>query len=242
MSAGGNSSYLFQNLNNLGLGYAIAIALGFLVLLSTLLLVSYVCCRSSSRRNAAAAAAASHHQNNINAPDPTTTTTVILPRIIFVAEDDDDDDDGREDEHAAPGLDQAIINTYPKFPFSKSSNYPRSSSADSLCSICLCDYRDGEMLRMLPDCRHFFHLFCVDAWLRLNASCPVCRTSPLPTPMSTPLSELVPLSQFPADGRSVLYMLCTSKQAANAVAVPLLRCVYPTRLSSNALPAELITL
>ncbi|XP_058069330.1 RING-H2 finger protein ATL67-like [Magnolia sinica] len=57
------------------------------------------------------------------------------------------------------------------------------------------------MLRMLPDCRHFFHLCCVNAWLRLNASCPVCRTSPLPTPMSTPLSELVPLSHFPVDGR-----------------------------------------
>ncbi|KAL0309284.1 UNVERIFIED_CONTAM: RING-H2 finger protein ATL68 [Sesamum radiatum] len=37
------------------------------------------------------------------------------------------------------------------------------------------------MLRMLPDCKHCFHVTCVDAWLKLNASCPVCRNSPLPT-------------------------------------------------------------
>ncbi|GJU37470.1 RING-H2 finger protein ATL67-like protein [Tanacetum coccineum] len=56
------------------------------------------------------------------------------------------------------------------------------------------------MMRMLPECKHCFHLSCVDAWLKLNASCPVCRSSPLPTPLSTPLAEVVPLSQF-ADGR-----------------------------------------
>ncbi|KAG5579466.1 hypothetical protein H5410_050093, partial [Solanum commersonii] len=44
---------------------------------------------------------------------------------------------------------------------------------------------------------------CIDAWLKLNASCPVCRNSPLPTPMSTPLSEVVPLSQY-SDDRSIL--------------------------------------
>nr|POE49988.1 ring-h2 finger protein atl68 [Quercus suber] len=57
------------------------------------------------------------------------------------------------------------------------------------------------MLRMMPECRHYFHLLCIDAWLKLNGSCPVCRNSPLPTPLSTPLSEVVPLSQYAADRR-----------------------------------------
>jgi hypothetical protein len=65
----------------------------------------------------------------------------------------------------------------------------------------LCEYKDLEMLRMMPDCRHYFHLLCLDAWLKLNGSCPVCRNSPLPTPLSTPLSEVVPLSQYAADRR-----------------------------------------
>lgn len=169
-------------LTNVGLGYAIAIALGFLVLLSTLLLASYICCRLTRRR-----------QN----PNPNSSSTaassdngIILPRIVFVAEDDEDDS-----QNVVVGLDQAVINTYPKFPFSK------GVRNDSMCAICLCDYKDAEMLRTLPDCRHYFHLTCIDAWLKLNASCPVCRNSPLPTPMSTPLSEVVPLSQY-SDGRN----------------------------------------
>ncbi|GFZ00973.1 RING/U-box superfamily protein [Actinidia rufa] len=165
-------------LTNLGLGYAIAIALGFLVLLSTLLLSSYLCCR---RR----------YQN----PNPNSNDNgIILPRIIFVAEDDDD---AEANQNAAVGLDPMVINSYPKFPFSKVRNDGGGGGGGvSDCSICLCEYRDGEMLRMLPDCKHFFHLTCVDAWLKLNASCPVCRNSPLPTPLSTPLSEVVPLSQY----------------------------------------------
>ncbi|GMP61258.1 hypothetical protein CsSME_00023793 [Camellia sinensis var. sinensis] len=173
-------------LTSLGLGYAIAIALGFLVLLSTVLLVSYVCLRHRRRQN-------------LNPSSTTTTTTttssdngIILPRIIFVAEDDNEDNN-----NAVVGLDQAVINSYPRFPFSKDRG---GGINDSMCSICLCEYREAEMLRMLPDCRHYFHLTCVDAWLKLNASCPVCRNSPLPTPLSTPLSEVVPLSQY-SDGR-----------------------------------------
>lgn len=168
-------------LSNLGLGYAIAIAFAFLVLLSTVLLASYLCCR---RRPLSP-----HHSRN-PASAANSSEGIVLPRIIFVAEDED------EDQNVVVGLDQAVIDSYPKFPFSKSNTH-----LDSVCSICLCEYKDSEMLRMLPDCRHCFHLYCVDAWLKLNASCPVCRNSPLPTPLSTPLSELVPLSQYPADRR-----------------------------------------
>ncbi|XP_059446414.1 uncharacterized protein LOC132177960 [Corylus avellana] len=35
----------------------------------------------------------------------------------------------------------------------------------------------------------------LDAWLKLNGSCPVSRNLPLPTPLSTPLSEVVSLLQ-----------------------------------------------
>ncbi|XP_022757465.1 RING-H2 finger protein ATL67-like [Durio zibethinus] len=171
-------------LTNLGLGYSIAIALGFLVLLSTILLASYICCRSSSSPLAFS-------------PNPISTTGpdsdgIILPRIIFVAEDEDN-------ENVVVGLDQAVINSYPKFQFSKEAAAAGSSNVNTTCSICLCEYRDLEMLRMMPECRHYFHVSCIDAWLKLNGSCPICRNSPLPTPLSTPLSELVPLSQYAAD-------------------------------------------
>ncbi|XP_059634274.1 RING-H2 finger protein ATL68 [Cornus florida] len=177
------ANYIAPSFNHLGLGYSIAIALAFLVLLSTLVLASYVCCRAIHRRP--------RHQNQN--PNPNNSDNgIVLPRIIFVAEDDDDGT-----ENAVVGLDQAVINSYPRFQFSKDGG---GRGNDSTCSICLCEYKDAEMMRMLPDCRHYFHLICIDAWLKLNASCPVCRNSPLPTPLSTPLYEVVPLSQY-SDGR-----------------------------------------
>ncbi|KAB1219517.1 RING-H2 finger protein ATL68 [Morella rubra] len=179
-------------LTNLGLGYAIAIALCFLVLLSALLLASYLCCRSHRSPNNP------NTRTNTN-PNPNTNPNdgIILPRIIFVAEDEDEDQ--LREENVAVGLDQSVINSYPKFPYySKDGNIGTNSTT---CSICLCEYKDAEMLRMMPECRHYFHLYCLDAWLKLNGSCPVCRNSPLPTPLSTPLSEVVPLSQYAADRR-----------------------------------------
>ncbi|XP_052171748.1 RING-H2 finger protein ATL67 [Diospyros lotus] len=176
-------------LRSLGPGYAIAVAFAFLVLLSTVILSSYFCCRRRRREL---------ETQNPNPSFSVSENGIVLPRIIFVAEDDDDDDGGGN-EHAVVGLDNAVINSYPKFPFSRDFRGGVGVN-DSMCSICLCEYRDAEMLRMLPDCRHYFHLTCVDAWLKLNASCPVCRNSPLPTPLSTPLSEVVPLSQY-SDGR-----------------------------------------
>ncbi|KAA0044400.1 RING/U-box superfamily protein [Cucumis melo var. makuwa] len=43
-------------------------------------------------------------------------------------------------------------------------------------------------------CGHLFHGGCIAPWLRLNPSCPVRRTSLVPTPISTPLVEVVPLA------------------------------------------------
>ncbi|KAJ9172655.1 hypothetical protein P3X46_015869 [Hevea brasiliensis] len=43
------------------------------------------------------------------------------------------------------------------------------------CAICLEDYKDGEILKVLP-CQHEFHSSCVDSWLsKWGTSCPVCK-------------------------------------------------------------------
>ncbi|KGN44159.1 NEP1-interacting protein-like 1 [Cucumis sativus] len=43
------------------------------------------------------------------------------------------------------------------------------------CSICLEEFEDGEIGRILPNCDHFFHVVCIDQWLHLHGSCPFCR-------------------------------------------------------------------
>ncbi|XP_047967434.1 E3 ubiquitin-protein ligase At1g63170-like isoform X2 [Salvia hispanica] len=45
---------------------------------------------------------------------------------------------------------------------------------DAECCICLCDYDDGSELRELP-CAHHFHVACIDKWLYMNATCPLCK-------------------------------------------------------------------
>lgn len=91
------------------------------------------------------------------------------------------------------GLDDNTIKSYPKMLYSEA-KLQKTDSTASCCSICLADYKATDTLRLLPDCSHLFHLKCVDPWLRLHPTCPVCRTSPLPTPLSTPLAEVVPLA------------------------------------------------
>ncbi|CAF2122860.1 unnamed protein product [Brassica napus] len=96
-----------------------------------------------------------------------------------------------------PGLDEDTIQSYPKILYSEA----KRSSTSSCCPICLGDYKGNHLLRQLPDCKHLFHLKCIDTWLRLNPTCPVCRTSPLPTPLPTPLAEVVPLASSVATTR-----------------------------------------
>lgn len=45
---------------------------------------------------------------------------------------------------------------------------------DSECCICLSRYVDGAELYTLP-CSHHFHCGCISKWLRINATCPLCK-------------------------------------------------------------------
>ncbi|KAH0857195.1 hypothetical protein HID58_085456 [Brassica napus] len=45
---------------------------------------------------------------------------------------------------------------------------------DAECCICLSAYADETELRELP-CGHHFHCSCVDKWLYINATCPLCK-------------------------------------------------------------------
>lgn len=54
-----------------------------------------------------------------------------------------------------------------------------SGAVESLpqeCAVCLQAYNPGEQIRTLP-CFHQFHTQCVDRWLRMNAKCPICKTT-----------------------------------------------------------------
>ncbi|GLJ39416.1 hypothetical protein SUGI_0805060 [Cryptomeria japonica] len=80
---------------------------------------------------------------------------------------------------ATRGLDKAIIESFPVFSF-KLVKGLKAQAKGSECAVCLNDFEDDEMLRLLPKCSHAFHPECIDMWLCSHTTCPVCRVDLLP--------------------------------------------------------------
>jgi hypothetical protein len=57
------------------------------------------------------------------------------------------------------------------------------------CSVCLGEFADGELLRLLPKCGHAFHVPCIDTWLRAHVNCPLCRSDVIDT-ADTPVAAV----------------------------------------------------
>lgn len=47
-------------------------------------------------------------------------------------------------------------------------------SSDEQCVVCLCRLDEGDIVRVLPTCKHTFHRPCIDLWLLRNYRCPLC--------------------------------------------------------------------
>lgn len=44
------------------------------------------------------------------------------------------------------------------------------------CAICIYPFEDGELLRVLPTCRHNFHSHCIAQWFsNHDRRCPLCK-------------------------------------------------------------------
>ncbi|KAL1813914.1 hypothetical protein ACET3Z_023979 [Daucus carota] len=69
------------------------------------------------------------------------------------------------------GIDPNIIDLLPVFRFSS-----LKGQKDGLeCAVCLTNYEPSEVLRLLPKCKHAFHVECLDTWLDAHSTCPLCR-------------------------------------------------------------------
>uniref|UniRef100_A0A6N2LQD4 J domain-containing protein n=1 Tax=Salix viminalis TaxID=40686 RepID=A0A6N2LQD4_SALVM len=144
-----------QSFGDLALTFGLSI--GVISVIAVGVLVSYFCSRKP------APAGQSHHGVSLSINGQNSVTVEI-------------------------GLYEATLNTCPKLLYSEAKEKLEKGADDlvatSCCSICLQDYKDSDLLRLLPECGHFFHAQCIDLWLKLHPTCPICRNSPVPEPIN----------------------------------------------------------
>ncbi|CAH8321741.1 unnamed protein product [Eruca vesicaria subsp. sativa] len=170
-----------------GFAYGLGVSIGILLLITTITLASYYCTRTHISASPTTAPRTRRRQRQV-------TVTSLPGEERFHFNGDDQNDTVVVE---VVGLDDEDIKSFPKLPYEEarvSYSLRRDSTATSCCSICLADYKKTDMIRVLPDCNHLFHDTCVDPWLKLNPTCPVCRKSPLPSPAMTPFVDGVTFS------------------------------------------------
>ncbi|KAL5816777.1 hypothetical protein ACOSQ3_025155 [Xanthoceras sorbifolium] len=155
--------------------YSIVLGVGIPALCCMIGLGCYFCSRVR---------AAGQRRRLINATE-LSTSSIPPPRSIIVS-----------------GLDGPTIESYPKTLLGESKRLPKAN--DNTCSICLGEYQAKETLRTIPECNHYFHADCIDEWLKMKASCPVCRNSPDSSALGTTSSSSTTSSLRPSTSSSSL--------------------------------------
>ena len=108
-----------------------------------------------------------------------------LLRSLAIAGGDEDRRDGDGDGAGAPsprGLDYAVLAAIPVVSI-------EAGAGAGDCAVCLAELESGEKARALPRCGHRFHVECIDAWFRGNATCPLCRADVVVPPSATAPAE-----------------------------------------------------
>ncbi|XP_066306228.1 E3 ubiquitin-protein ligase ATL41-like [Miscanthus floridulus] len=103
----------------------------------------------------------------------------LLRSLAIAGGGDEDRRDGDGDGAGAPsprGLDSAVLATIPVVLIDAGAG----NGGD--CAVCLAELEPGEKARALPRCGHRFHVECIDAWFRGNATCPLCRADVVVAP------------------------------------------------------------
>jgi len=111
------------------------------------------------------------------------------------------------------GLDEEAINSIAVTPYRAGAGL--LGAAD--CSVCLGEFHDGELVRLLPKCGHAFHVPCIDTWLRAHVNCPLCRSDVL-DPAVTAGEETG--SNPPADPDANANVQAEQRAAAASDAIP----------------------
>ncbi|KAI3433967.1 MATH domain-containing protein [Psidium guajava] len=120
-----------------------------------------------------------------------TAFAIVLYNVLFVrfcarrrqfTVNDDPPGERQNSGARTDGVEEKVLRAIPVLSYSSKGN--RLFRVDqSECAVCLGTLEDRETVRLLPACRHAFHVPCIDQWLSAHNNCPVCR-SPVVAPLA----------------------------------------------------------
>ncbi|KAM0029922.1 putative transcription factor C2H2 family [Helianthus debilis subsp. tardiflorus] len=125
-----------------------------------------------------------HHQNrSIQYPNPRNQSTPIVYNNTPLAP-------------SSSGLNRSILKSLPLFVYSTETKTKTKTetNVDVVdCAVCLSEFENGDKCRVLPNCKHCFHIGCIDMWFYNHSTCPLCR-APVEPVQKVP--EPVPSAPF----------------------------------------------
>ncbi|XP_008783976.1 E3 ubiquitin-protein ligase ATL41 [Phoenix dactylifera] len=85
----------------------------------------------------------------------------------------------RPTEALRTGLRPSAISALPTFAYRRvgDGSGSENTGTSEQRTVCMSLVEEGEMVRLLPNCRHVFHVDCVDVWFRSHSTCPHCHSS-----------------------------------------------------------------
>ncbi|WCJ22248.1 RING/U-box superfamily protein [Euphorbia peplus] len=115
---------------------------------------------------------------------------------------------------SSQGLDPTILKALPVLTYTS-----KGDAAVLECAVCLSEFEEGEMGRVLPACKHTFHSCCIDMWFYSHSNCPLCR-APVKIGSDTVVPAVVPADLRKKGGNE---RVCSGSSPAG-VSLPVVEC------------------
>ncbi|KAG1339058.1 RING-H2 finger protein ATL63-like [Cocos nucifera] len=119
------------------------------------------------------------------------------------------------------GLDAKVVASLPRFVYRS-----KEHEIGLHCVVCLSVMVEDEIGRLLPKCKHAFHVECIDMWLMSHSTCPICRApvktdEPASVGDGAPLAVLVGVEEEPGSGNEELSDLSGTVEGVVVVEMPI---------------------
>ncbi|KAM3205070.1 RING-H2 finger protein ATL52-like [Capsicum annuum] len=138
------------------------------------------------------------------------------------------------------GVDKTVLEKIPIISYNAIHKKGKLFRVDQTeCAVCLGELEDKELVRLLPNCRHAFHVPCIDKWFVEHSSCPICR-APV-TDIETRVMYLLDLlSEINLNGENVSSSTTTSTLQPHDVLRHCVSMIMSKERRSTTLPPQKI--